>query len=526
MRQPELVHELLERSAVRTPDQPFLIQDGSVTTYGEVESHANQLARVLIGQGLSPGDRVALLAQNSAFYVEAYFAIQKAGGIVVPLNTATNARSAAEILDVCRARMLLVDQRHQKTAVEAASCCRSVFFLGIGGDLPDPETGSGTVCLDVISARDIESKSPVQIERDEKDCTNIIFTSGSTGKPRGAMLSHLNIVSNAISIVDYLRLGPDDRVLQVLPFFYVYGQSLLTTHALVGGTIVIENRFMYPKVALDTLEETRCTGFSGVPSSFAILLDRSDFAERELPALRYVTAAGGAMNSALTRRLMAAMPERQIFIMYGATEASARLSYLPPRDLPGKPNSIGKAIPGVELSVVTAEGREAEAGEEGEIVARGSNIMSGYWEDEEATAEVLNGKALSTGDLAYRDEDGFLYVVGRKRDFIKAGANRVSAREVEEVIAEIPDIHEVAVVGVADDVLGERICAFVVLREGSEVSVGMLTKSLRSKLPPYKMPSQIFIRDDLPMNESGKIDKRRLARFVANEKEHRDVRDG
>jgi long-chain acyl-CoA synthetase len=231
------------------------------------------------------------------------------------------------------------------------------------------------------------------------------------------------------------------------------------------------------------------------------------------------------MSPALTRRLMAALPDRQIFIMYGATEASARLSYLSPEDLPRKIGSIGKAIPGVELRVLDKDNQETAIGEQGEIVARGSNIMSGYWGDKEATAEVLCDQGYRTGDLAYRDKDGFLFVVGRKRDFIKVGANRVSAREVEEIISEISGVHEVAVVGVADDVLGERICAFVVLREESGVSVNMMTKTLRSKLPPYKVPSQILIRGGLPMNESGKINKRLLASFAASEAKHPDVHE-
>ena len=517
MRKPELVHGLLEHSAKRTPDQPFLIHDGVATTYAEADARANQLASVLAGQGLSPGERVALLAQNSAFYVEAYFAIQKAGGIAVPLNTAIDSGSAAEVLDACGAQIFLVDPRYEKIAAAAALRCDSVRLLGVGGEPREGNFDDGLSCLDIAAAALTESAKPILVDRRENDCTNIVFTSGSTGRPRGAMLSHLNIVSNAKSIVSYLGLGPDDRVLQVLPFHYVYGQSLLITHALVGGTVVIENRFMYPKVALDTLEATGCTGFSGVPSSFAILLNRSDIAKRKLATLRYVTAAGGAMNAALTRRLIAALPRQQIFIMYGATEAAARLSFLPPADLPGKIGSIGKAIPGVDLRVLTRDDQEAAVGEVGEIVARGSNIMSGYWHDDEATADVLHDQGYRTGDLAYRDEDGFLFVVGRKRDFIKVGANRVSAREVEEIISELPDVHEAAVVGVADDMLGERICAFVVLRRESAMSVKMMAKSLRSKLPPYKVPSQILICEDLPMNESGKINKRLLASLAVSE---------
>jgi acyl-CoA synthetase (AMP-forming)/AMP-acid ligase II len=507
----ELIHDLLERSAQTNAEKPFLIQDGVRTSYGDVEHRSNQLARALVGQGLSQGDRVALLAANSAFYVEAYFGILKAGGIVVPINTSINAPAVSQIMATCDVRVVLADNRHEKTAAEAASTSRVVDVLAVAGISQQLESSSRVRFVDLANVCPSEPSQPYRTEIQPRDYANIIFTSGSTGQPRGAALSHRNIVSNARSIVEYLSLRAEDRVLQVLPFHYVYGQSLLITHALVGGTIVIENRFMYPKVALDTLEETACTGFSGVPSSFAILLNRSDFAKREFPSLRYVTAAGGAMSPALTRRLIAALPGKELFIMYGATEASARLSFLSPADLPRKIGSIGKAIRGVELRVLGKDNREAAPGEIGEIVANGPNIMSGYWGDKMATEEVRDVHGYHTGDLAYRDEEGFLFIVGRIRDFIKVGAHRVPAKEVEEAIAEMPDVHEVAVVGRKDDILGEVICAFVVRIDSSAIDADQLKKLLRKRLPLYKVPTHITFVEDLPRSAAGKVLKQKLS---------------
>jgi acyl-CoA synthetase (AMP-forming)/AMP-acid ligase II len=216
------------------------------------------------------------------------------------------------------------------------------------------------------------------------------------------------------------------------------------------------------------------------------------------------------MSPELTRRLMAALPGKRIFVMYGATEASARLSYLDPEELPRKVGSIGKAIPNVELKVLRADGTEAEVGEEGEIVAQGANIMSGYWGDPEATAQVLDEHGYHTGDLARRDEEGFFTVVGRKKDFIKCGAHRISAKEIEEVMLELQEIHEVAVIGVPDETLGEKIRAVVVFREGSEMEAKALERAVKKKLPAYKVPGEFEVRDDLPKNESGKIMKRAL----------------
>jgi acyl-CoA synthetase (AMP-forming)/AMP-acid ligase II len=324
------------------------------------------------------------------------------------------------------------------------------------------------------------------------------------------MLSHGNLLANTRSITRYLELEANDRVLCLLPFFYVYGKSLLNTHACVGGSLVLENQFVYPNVALDTLEREACTGLSGVPSTFAILLNRSTFAERKLESLRYVTQAGGAMSKELTRRLADALPGRRVFVMYGATEAAARLAWLPPERLRDKLGSIGVAIPDVELRVLGPDGRERPVGEVGELVARGPNIMRGYWGDPEATARALDEHGYHTGDLAWRDEEGFFYIAGRSADFIKAGAHRVGAREIEEAILELPQVHEVAVVGLPDEILGERIAAYVVLRPGEALAETDLARALRAKLPAYKLPSELHFLDDLPKNAAGKVMKREL----------------
>ncbi len=504
-----LVHHFPEQAAQRTPDHPFLIHDEATISYGEVDSGANRVARVLIGEGISRGDRIGLLALNSRFYVEAYYGILKAGGIAVPLNTAADGPTLAAFLRSCGARMLIAGRRFKKVTTGAITDGTPLEVLAVESAQLAQELPEGIRGLALDEACAAESGEPPGLTLTDLDVASIIYTSGSTGTPQGATLSHLNVVSNTRSIVSYLDLQARDRILAILPFYYVYGKSLLNTHAAAGGTVVIENRFLYPNTALDTLEKQQCTGLSGVPSTFAILVNRSNLAERELPHLRYVTQAGGPMSPELTRRLMAALPGKRIVIMYGATEASARLSYLDPDELPGKIGSIGKAIPNVELRVRREDGTEADVGEVGEIVARGSNMTSGYWGDPEATAEVFDQHGYHTGDLARRDEEGFLYVVGRKRDFIKSGAHRISALEIEHTILELPEIHEAAVIGVPDEILGEKIKAFVVFREGCEVDPEVLEKTLKKKLA-YKAPAEIEIRNDLPKNESGKIMKQAL----------------
>ncbi len=507
---PYLVHHFVEQIAQRRPEHPFLIHEGVSTSYGETEAGANRAARALLSAGLARGDRVGLLAQNSRFYVENYYGILKAGGIAVPLNTAANGATLAKFLSGCTARMLIAGPKLERATRHCIEAGPPLEIVAVASRDRLPKLPASIRRLDLDEACAAEAAEAPDLTFSDLDVASIIYTSGSTGTPQGATLSHLNIVSNTRSIVSYLALRPEDRILQILPFYYVYGKSLLNTHALAGASVVIENRFLYPNAALDTLEAEACTGLSGVPSTFAILLNRSNLAEREVTHLRYVTQAGGAMSPELTRRLMEVLPGKRIFIMYGATEASARLSFLPPEELPRKIGSIGKAIPNVELRVLRSDGSEAATNEHGEIVARGSNIMSGYWGDPEGTAEALGEHGYHTGDIAYRDEEGFLFVVGRKKDFIKAGAHRISAKEIEETILESREVHEVAVVGMPDEILGEKICAFVVPRDDQALDTRALEKVLKAKLPAYKIPSEFRVRDDLPKNESGKIMKNLL----------------
>ena len=500
-----LVDQWLRESAQRAPDSVALIHGEERTPYGELDRASDRLAGALAERGIRRGDRVALIDENGRDYVEAYFAILKAGAVAVPLNTQADARAVLSLLRDCSARAVVAGRRH-------AALVRSVLddADGLALALLHGETGERDDRVVAASeAREFDGPAPGG-RRIDLDRASIIYTSGSTGKPKGAVLSHLNLVANVRSIVEYLELGPADRVLAVLPFYYVYGKSILNTHVAVGGSVVVENRFLFPQVAVDTLDREACTGFSGVPSTFAILLDKTNFARRDLPALRYVTQAGGAMAPAIAERLLDALRGKRLFVMYGATEAGARLSYLPPEELPRRVGSIGVPIPNVELRVLRDDGSACAPGEVGEIVARGSNVMEGYWNDPLETAAVLDGNGYHTGDLAVADADGYLRIVGRKREMIKSGAHRISPKEIEEAILEHPAVLEAAVLGVPDPLLGERIRAFVVPRAGEAIVVESLAEHCRSRLAAFKVPHEFVAREALPKNASGKVMKESL----------------
>jgi long-chain acyl-CoA synthetase len=506
-----LVQNLLEDSAARFPGKEALRHLGETLSYAEVEARANRLARALVDAGVRPGDRVALLYENSFHYVAAHFAIFKAGAVSVSLNTETSAQSLAYLLGDCEARAIFAAGKYLPLLLEAEAELPFLEFL-----VTDPAALDSARGFSRIRALDIEAlgsqgpDSPPPNETRETDLASLVYTSGSTAKPKGVMLSHRNLVSNALSVVQYLDLTPEDRVLCVLPFHYIYGTSLLYTHFAAGGSVAIENRFAYPNVVLDALENTGATGFSGVPSTFAILLAKSNLRKRVFPRLRYVTQAGGAMAPSVQREAAEAFHPARLFIMYGCTEAAPRLTYLDPDALSSRWGSIGKAVPGVEVIVADEEGRRLPCGETGEIAARGPNIMLGYWKDPGTTAEAIRNGWYFTGDLGREDEAGFLFVSGRSKDFIKAGGNRVGAQEIEDVLMEMEGVLEAAVIGVADALLGEAIKAFVAPKEGAALDVEAVKTHVSLRLPLFKRPKWIEIREALPKNAAGKILKTAL----------------
>jgi long-chain acyl-CoA synthetase len=360
----------------------------------------------------------------------------------------------------------------------------------------------------------------------------IIYTSGSTGEPRGVMLTHANFLANARDIVSYLELTARDRAMCVLPFYYVYGLSVLHSHLLAGGTVVIDNRFTFPNVVLEAMQGHEVTGFAGVPSTFALLLHRSNLESTALPALRYVTQAGGHMPPTKVREWLERGPRAAFFVMYGATEAAARLTYVPPARLAEKPGSIGVPLPSVSITVVREDGSLAAAGESGELVAHGPNVAGGYWNNAAETAERFGPLGYRTGDLGYVDADGFLFLVGRKHDMIKVGAHRVGAKEIEDVLTEAPLVAEAAVVAAPHDLQGEVPIAFVTLKgealpggavagalgadasreRGADANGNEHERALQAycaaRLAPHKVPPRIIIETELPkLAGTGKIDK-------------------
>jgi acyl-CoA synthetase (AMP-forming)/AMP-acid ligase II len=325
------------------------------------------------------------------------------------------------------------------------------------------------------------------------------------------MISHGNILANTGSIVESLDLCERDRIMAVLPFHYCFGTSLLHTHLFVGGSLVVDTRFMYPETVLQRMLDTGCTGFAGVPSHFQILLRNSSLRRRSFPRLRYVQQAGGCLPPPFVLELQAALPGTKVYVMYGQTEATARLSCLPAELLPEKLGSIGKGIPRVALRVLNDAGEDVKPGEVGEIAAVGQNVARGYWRAPEESAVCFRDGMLYTGDLATVDSDGFIYIVDRAKDFVKCGGQRISCRRIEEQLLTMEELIEAAAIGIPDEVLGEALKVFVVPRSRtSDGLAGQVLRFCKRSFVPPEMVKQVVVVNGLPKNDSGKVLKAQL----------------
>ncbi|MGA2531548.1 MAG: class I adenylate-forming enzyme family protein [Candidatus Aminicenantales bacterium] len=513
-----LIHHFLERSAESFPDSVAVVFDDERRSYADMNRLANQLAHGLIEAGVQPGDRVVLISENSPDYIFCYYGILKAGGISVALNTGLKPETIKGLLEELRPKVLIISSRFEPilTSLHLSRLDIRHIYVANARRTESSDPGGGALLPALLSS---QSDNNPDLDIDPRTCAMIVYTSGSAGRPKGVMLTHANIIANTRSIVEFLKLTSHDVQMVVLPFFYVMGKSLLNTHIAVGGRVVIHNKFAYTASVLKKMAAEGVTGFSGVPSTYAHLLFKSPLAcfRDKLPALRYCSQAGGHMPKYVKLELLRVLPPHtRLYIMYGATEAAARLAYLAPEFLLKKIDSIGKPISGVTIKILSDSGKVLKPGDTGELVAQGENIMIGYFRDEESTKKVLDKHGYHTGDLGYFDEDGFLYVTGRKDDQLKVGGHRINPQEIEDVIMESGRVVECIVFGIPDPLAGHRLAGLVVpMRNTPGAAAGMLDYC-REKLPNYKIPQTLLIVASIPKNDIGKPDRTGSIRFFQN----------
>lgn len=483
---------LLETSS---NSQVALVTDTSSFSYGELRQLAGRVLAELTSQGAGPGSRVGILAGNSPFWVAAYLAALKLGAVAVPFPNTRPVTDVRAMQNVARCGFLCAEER-------AINRYRASFDDGI------------VILTDALLQSAGRQDWPANAVDPEADAA-LMFTSGTTAQPKAVRITHRNLQANTSSIVAYLNLSERDRIFALLPFDYCFGTSLLHTHLRAGGALVFGGSFMYPEMTLDLLEATGATGLAGVPTLYQTLLRRTTFARRKIASLTKIQQAGGRLSNPLIQELVEAAPSAEVFVMYGQTEATARLSYLPPTLLETKLGSIGHGIPNVTLSVLDAAGRPVKPGEVGEIWAEGDNISPGYLDDPEATATKFPGGRLRTGDLATVDADGFLFVHSRESDFIKSSGHRVSAQQIEDCVLELSQVVTAAAIGVEDAMAGEAIHIFVTVRDETSFDRHSVIEHCGRRLARYMVPRDVVVLTRMPVNTNGKIDKGELRRCAA-----------
>ncbi len=497
---PTNLRELLESRVTSQPDKDFLISedDGRRFTYSEFDRAVNRAAAMLHSQGIQKGDVVSLLLPNSAEYIIAYFACWKLGALAGPVNSLLKSAEMAYVISNSEAKALLVHPEFAplvETIRSQVPALRSVIRF--------EDEGKATAKYDGAVP------SPAPIESDDEAI--IIYTSGTTGKPKGCLLTHGNVIANARQISEWLRFTAYDRLLSVMPLFHMNAVSVTTMSALyAAGSTVVTPKFSATRF-WEIISDYQITSFGSVATMLSMLLSKYPHgvpAGLKTDQLRFAMCGSAPVPAETIRRFEETF-HCLVIEGYGLSESTCRSTFNPP-DQRRRPGSCGLPI-GNEMMVVDDQDRELPNGELGEIVLRGENILKGYYKNPDATAKAFRGGWFHTGDVGYRDDDGFFYIVDRKSDMIIRGGENIYPREIDEVFYEHPEITAAATIGIPDSLYGEEVAAFVVLKDGASSTADDLLAFCRERLADYKCPKTIHIVSEIPKGPTGKLLKRQLA---------------
>jgi long-chain acyl-CoA synthetase len=486
---------ILTDTAERKGDGVAFKLDDVELTYHQLDCAAARIALLLEDRGLEPGDRVGLMLPNVPYFPAIYYAILRAGAEVVPMNVLLKEREVAFYLGDSGAKLLFAWHGFAEDAEAGAADAGAEVVLVEPGKFEELVGAYGT-------DHDV-------VERATDDTAVILYTSGTTGKPKGAELTHSNLLLNCRSTSGFAEFDESEVLLGALPLFHSFGQTCTMNSAVVtGATVTMLPRFE-PEKALEIIERDHVTVFQGVPTMYNAMLHAERADSTDASTLRMCMSGGAAIPVELMRAFEKKF-DCIILEGYGLSETSPVASFNHPH-MERKPGSIGTPIDGVEMQVWDDDGNELPQGEVGEIVIRGHNLMKGYWERPDATREAITPEGwFRTGDMARVDEDGYFFIVDRKKDLIIRGGYNVYPREVEEVLYEHPAIQEAAVVGVPDDALGEEVGAAVVLKKGESLDAEGLKAYVREQVAAYKYPRRVWFVDELPKGPTGKILKREI----------------
>lgn len=511
------LHDYIEHSALRLPEKVALVCKKQRLSYAELDARANALAHTLQESGVVRGDRVLIFADNTMETVVSFWAVLKANAVVSVVNPLTKADKLRYLLRDCRASALITDAHLAKVYAPAVTDSQHLQAVIVSGKLKEGGLDGlpGAMTWEDAMGKGERSAPPAR-EGHELDLAAIIYTSGTTGDPKGVMLTHRNMLTAATSVGTYLETVEDDILLGVLPLAFDYGLYQMIMAFRFGARLVLERSFAFPAQILNLIVDEKVTGFPGVPTIFAILAQLNSLSDYDFSSIRFVSNTAAALPRKHIDFLRETFTAARVFSMYGLTECK-RCTYLPPEDIDRKPDSVGLAIPNTEMWLVDDEDQRLGPGKVGQLVIRGATVMRGYWEKPEATAERLRPgplpgeMVLYTGDFCRLDEEGYLYFVGRMDDIIKSRGEKVAPKEIENVLMNLPEVKEAAVIGVDDEVLGQAVKAFVVLADGKTADAKKIVRECQLRLENFMVPKHVEFLDDLPKTTTGKIKKTGLS---------------
>ena len=515
-----LLGEALFISMKNTPSKTAIIVKGQEYTYSKLKESAEKLAGYLVSSGIKKGDRVAISMENSWQTVVSIYGTTLAGAVFLVINPQTKADKLQYILNDSGAKVLISNSIIKNELLPALKDVITIQIVIITGDEKQIIVADSTFTIanfeSIISSDNEVTCLPNIIPN---DLAALIYTSGSTGFPKGVMMTHQSMVFTTWSLIEYLRLSKQDRILLLLPLAFDYGLYQLLMAITVGGTLIVEQSFIFTASIYQNIKKYKPTVFPGVPTIYAMMIASSKENPLVFDCIQKVTNTAAALPAEFIPDLKRIFPNALIFKMYGLTECK-RVCYLEPELVDLKPTSVGKAIPGTEVFLLDAEGLPVPIGEAGILHIRGPHVMLGYWNKEGLSREMLKKgnlpgeRILCSNDLFKMDEDGFLYFQGRTDDIIKTRGEKVSPIEIENIIYKISGVKEVAVIGIPDVIMGESIVAHITTHEDTELNEKDVQKECMSKLEVFMVPQKVIFLNEMPKSPNGKIDKKELKEML------------
>jgi acyl-CoA synthetase (AMP-forming)/AMP-acid ligase II len=507
--------EFLMISAAIVPDRTAIIFEDRRVSFEQLQSRVNRLANALSDAGVGAGDRVAILEVNTDRYVESYFATSKLDAIFVPLNFRARGEELAYMINDSTPKVVLAGPRYAELVKSFADDVECVeHYISLEGEVEDWLSYEG-----ITSA--VTDDELIFPEAGDDDLSVLMFTAGTTGFPKGVMLTHESFSSYILSNVMPADPDEEERNILTVPLYHIAGMQAVISAVYGGRTLIIQRQFEADSW-MELVEREKADRAMMVPTMLKMLMEHENFASRDLSSLKVITYGAASMPLEVIKRAIAEFPDTHFINAFGATETAATITMLPPEDhmLTGteeeiekklkRLSSIGKPLDDVEVQILGEDGNQMPTGEIGDIVARGGRVMKGYWNMEEATAETIRDGWLHTGDLGYQDEDGYIFLSGRAKDFIKRGGEMISPEEVEQVLQAHPAIDEAAIIGIPDLNWGERVRAIVVVKAGQVLDEADVIEFCRQRLASYKKPESVVVTDELPRNPLGKVLKTTL----------------